>query len=169
MDFIQHTNNWIKGEIFEATIFGSFGLLTIFFSLLFWKFGGTPNSKTVIIPLAIVGFFFLVTAFSGIASNNKRLIQYSDAFQKNKPEFVKSEKMRVENFQNMYRATFIIASVCFFVASCFFLFTNNQTLRGIGIALVFFGLNGLIIDYFSKERADIYYKAIMTEIESHYS
>lgn len=169
MGFIQHTNNWIKGEIFEATIFGSFGLLIIIFSLLFWKFGGTANSKAVIIPLAIVGFFFLVTAFSGIVSNNKRLIQYSEAFQENKPEFVKSEKVRVENFQNMYRTTFVIASVCFFVASCFFLFTNNQTLQGIGIALVIFGLNGLIIDYFSKERADIYYKAITTEIESHYS
>lgn len=169
MDFIQHTTNWIKGEIFEATIFGSFGLLTIIFSLLFWKFGETPNSKAVIIPFAIVGFFFLVTAFSGIVSNNKRLIQYSEAFQENKSEFVKSEKKRVENFQNIYKTTFIIASVCFFVASCFFLFTNSHILRAIGLALVIFGMNGLIIDYFSKERADIYYKAITTEIESHYS
>ncbi len=35
MDLIQHTHNWTKGEIFGATIFGSFGLLTTIFGLLF--------------------------------------------------------------------------------------------------------------------------------------
>jgi uncharacterized Tic20 family protein len=169
MDFIQHTTNWVKGEIFEATIFGSFGLLTIICSLLLWKFGETPNSKAVIIPLAVVGVLFLATAISGISSNNKRLLQYTEAFNKDKAEFVKSEKKRVENFQYLYKMTIIIASVCFCVAICFFLFTNNHILKGIGLALIIFGLTGLIIDYFSKERADTYYKAITTEIESHYN
>jgi len=73
MDFIQHTTNWIKGEIFEATLFGSFGLLTIICSLLFWKFGDTPNSKAVIIPFIVVGLFFLGTAISGISSNKKEI------------------------------------------------------------------------------------------------
>ena len=106
---------------------------------------------------------------SNIASNNKRLTQYTEAFNKDKVEFIKSEKKRVEDFQYLYKMTIIIASVCFAVAICFFLFTNNHVLKAIGIALIIFGLTGLIIDYFSKERADNYYKAITTEIESHYS
>jgi len=167
MDFIQHTTNWIKGEIFEATLFGSFGLLTILLSLLLCKFGETPNSKAVIIPLALVGIFFLATAISGISSNNKRLPKYTEAFNKDKAEFVKSEKKRVEDFQYLYKMTIIIASVCFAVAICFFLFTNNHILKAIGLALIIFGLTGLIIDYFSKERADTYYKAITTEMKSH--
>jgi uncharacterized membrane protein len=166
MDFIQHTTNWIKGEIFEATIYGSFGLLAMIFSLLFWKFGETPNSKAVIIPFAIVGLFFLVTAVSGISSNNKRLTQYPKAFQENKAEFVKSEKKRVEDFQYLYRMTIIIATVCFVISISFFLFTNDHLLKAIGLALIVFGLTGLVIDYFSKERADTYYKVIKTEIES---
>ena len=169
MDFIQHTTNWVKGEIFEATIFGSFGLLTIIGSLLLWKFGETPNFKALIIPLAVVGVIFLATAISNIASNNKRLPQYTEAFNKDKAEFVKSEKKRVEDFQYLYKMTIIIASVCFVVAICFFLFTINPVLKAIGLALIIFGLTGLIIDYFSKERADNYYKAITTEIENHYS
>ena len=169
MEFIQHTTNWVKGEIFEATIFGLFGLLTIVCSLLFWKFGETLNFKALIIPLAVVGVIFLVTAISNIASNNKRLPQYTEAFNKDKTEFVKSEKKRVEDFQYLYKMTIIIASVCFAIAIGFFLFTNNHVLKAIGIALIIFGLTGLIIDYFSKERADTYYKAITTEIESHYS
>ena len=165
MDFIQHATNWVKGEIFEATIFGSFGLLTIILSLLLWKFGETPNSKAVIIPLAIVGIFFTATAISGISSNNKRLPQYTEAFNKDKVEFVKTEKKRVEDFQYLYKMTIIIASVCFAVAISFFLFTNNHILKAIGLALIIFGLTGLIIDYFSKERADTYYKEIKYELK----
>jgi hypothetical protein len=169
MDFLQQTINWVKGEIFEAIIIGSFGLLTIICSLLLWKFGETPNSKAVIIPLAIVGIFFLAIAIWGIASNNKRLPQYTEAFNKDKTEFVKSEKKRVEDFQYLYKMTIIIASVGFAIAICFFLFTNNHILKAIGLALIILGLTGLIIDYFSKERADTYYKAITTEMESHHS
>lgn len=36
---------------------------------------------------------------------------------------------------------------------------------GIGIALTYFALAGLVIDYFSQERADIYYKAILETIQ----
>ena len=169
MDFIQHTTNWVKGEIFEATIFGSFGLLTIICSLLFWKFGETLNSKAVIIPFAIVGVFFLATAISGIVSNNKRLTEYTEAFQKDEKSFIASEKKRVEDFQYLYKLTIIIASVSFALAIGFFWFTDNYILKAIGLALIVFGLTGLIIDYFSKERADYYYKAITTVIESHYS
>ncbi len=165
MDFIQHTINWVKGEIFEATIYGSFGLLTVICSLVLWKFGETPNSKALIIPLAIVGVFFLATAIGNISSNNKRLQQYTEAYSKDKIEFVKTEKKRVEDFQYLYKMTIIIALVCFAAAICFFLFTNNHILKAIGITLIIFGLNGLIIDYFSKERADIYYNLIEKEIE----
>jgi len=169
MDFINHTTNWVKGEIFEATIIGSFGLLTIICSLLLWKLGETPNSKAVIIPIAVVGIFFLATAISGISSNNKRLHQYTEAFNKDKAEFVKSEKKRVEDFQYLYKMTIVIASISFLLAICAFTFTHNATLRAIGIALAIFGITGLVIDYFSKERADNYYKEITTEIKSHYS
>jgi hypothetical protein len=169
MEFIQHTTNWVKGEIFEGIIIGSFGLLTIICSLLLWKFGETPNSKALLIPLAIVGIFILAIAIWGIASNNKKLPQYAEAFNKDKTGFVKSEKKRVEDFQYLYKMTIIIASVGFAIAICFFLFTNNHILKAIGLALIILGLTGLIIDYFSKERADTYYKAITTEMESRYS
>jgi hypothetical protein len=167
MDFIQHTIAWAKGEIFEATIFGSFGLLTIICSLFLWKFGDTPNDKALIMPLIVVGIFFLVTAISGISSNNKILPQYMEAYNSDKPAFIKSEKARVQGFQYLYKMTIVIASISFVLAICAFVLTHNATLRAIGIALVIFGITGLIIDYFSKERADNYYKQIVMEIENH--
>lgn len=164
MDFIQHTTSWIKGEIFEATLFGSFGLLTIISSFLLWKLGNTPGSKALIIPLALVGLFFLITAISGINANNKALPQYTAAFKQNPEAFIKSEKARVEGFQYLYKMTIVVASISFVLAICAFLFTQNTTLRGVGIALAILGLTGLIIDYFSKERADLYYSQIINSI-----
>lgn len=90
MDFIQHTLNWVKGEIFEALIFGSFGLIVIILSVLFWKFGGTPNSKALIIPFAIVGIFFFIMAITGIFNNNKRKDYYVEMYNKDKSTFVLS-------------------------------------------------------------------------------
>jgi O-antigen/teichoic acid export membrane protein len=165
MDFIQHTINWVKGEIFEAIIFGGFGLLTIICSLLFWIFGATLNSKAVTIPFSLVGIFFLITAISGIVNNNKRVREYTDAYQLNKVEFVFSEKKRVEDFQYLYKMTIIIASVSFALALSFFYLSDNFRLRAVGLALILFGMTGLVIDYFSKERADNYYKTILMQIE----
>lgn len=160
MDFTHHTTNWIKGEIFEAIIFGSFGLLIVLCSLLLWKFGETLNSKGLIIPLAVVGVFFFGTAISGISNNNKRLSQFTEAYNTDKSAFIQSEKKRVEDFQYLYKMTIIVASVCFALAIFFFIFPSNHILKAVGIALMIFGLTGLIIDYFSKERADNYYKEI---------
>jgi hypothetical protein len=167
MDFLQHTTNWIKGEIFEATIFGSFGLLTIISSLILWKFGDTPNSKALIIPIIVVGLLFWGTAITSINTNKKKLPQYTEAYKQDKSAFVKSEKARVESFQYLYKMTIIIASICFVLAICSFVFTHNPTVRAIGIALAVMGITGLTIDYFSKERADNYYKVILIELSNY--
>jgi ABC-type Fe3+-siderophore transport system permease subunit len=131
--------------------------------------GETPNCKVVIIPLATIGILLLTISVGGFVSNNKRLPQYTEAFNKDKTEFVKSKKKIVEDFQYLYIMTIIIASVGFAIAIYFFQFTNNHILKAIGLALIILGLAGLIIVYFSKGRADTYYKAITTEMESHYN
>lgn len=164
MAFIHHTAEWIKGEIFEATLFGAFGLAVCLGALLFWKFGETPNSKAVVIPFVIVGLFFAATAVGNIASNKNRLENYEQAFRNDQKSFVLSEKKRVEEFQYLYKMTIGIAAVSFALAIGSFLFTRHSTLQAIGLALVLFGLTGLIIDFFSKERANTYYKSIQAEI-----
>jgi hypothetical protein len=112
-----------------------------------------------------VGIFFLITAISGIVSNNKRVKEFTDSYQLNKVEFVFSEKKRVEDFQYLYKMTIIVATISFTVALFFFYFSDNHSLRAVGLALILFGMTGLVIDYFSKERADNYYKTILLEIE----
>lgn len=160
MSILNETVNWYKGEIFEATIFGSFGLLLILLGVFSWKFGLTPNSKSIVIPVIVIGFIFSTTAISGIISNNKRLKQI-EKVEIDTTNFVKEEIDRVNGFQYLYTMTKYIALVCFTVALCLFFFTNSANLQAIAIALIIMGLTGLVIDYFSKERADHYYEKLI--------
>jgi hypothetical protein len=168
MNLIQYTINWTKGEIFEATLFGAFGFLIIIIAAIYWKFGTTPNAKAMVIPLLVVGLFFAAMGVFGVLNNQKRIPQYEKAYEQNPSKFVQSEKQRVEDFQYLYTMTIIIASVSFAIAIGFFFLSSNHLLKAIGIALILFGLTGLGIDYFSKERADIYYKEIKKELENYH-
>lgn len=164
MDFVQHSINWSKGEIFEATFIGIFGLAVAIVGFLFWKLGVTPGAKAMLIPLVVVGLLFAASGASMYFSNHKRIPAYQKAYAEDPAAFVQAEKERVEGFQYMYTVTNILASVFFVTAMAFFWLSLNPHLRAAGIALVIFGLSGLMIDFFSKERADIYYERIQTEL-----
>lgn len=161
MDFITYSLQWTKGEIFEAAIFGSFGLVTIIVAIIFWKFGETPNAKAMLIPLIVVGILFAGAGASGVINNQKRIPKFEKAYSENPLAFLQDEKERVEGFQYLYTMTLIIATISFALAIGFFWFSDNHILKAIGIALILLGLTGLAIDYFSKERADIYYEKIL--------
>lgn len=165
MEFINHTITWSKGEIFEGVIIAVFGILTIVLGVIFWKFGGTPNAKALLIPLIMVGLIFTGSGISMIIFNQKRIVKFEQTFQKDPETFVQQEKQRVEDFQYLYTITKVLATIFFALALIFFWFTKNHHLQAIGIALILFGLSGLVIDYFSEERADTYYEIILKELE----
>jgi hypothetical protein len=79
MDLIQHTLQWTKGEILEATIVGVFGVTVITCGALFWTLGNTPNGKAMVIPLLVVGLFYTIASVSGVIRNNQRMQQYQAA------------------------------------------------------------------------------------------
>lgn len=160
MEFITHTINWIKGEMFEASIIGIFGTLVVLSGIAFWKFGVTPTAKSLILPLIVVGVIFISSGVSMYFSNQKRLVEYQQNYQENKTEFIQQEKERVENFQYMYNISKILATVGFLVALIAFWFTKSSTFQGIAIGLAIFGFTSLVIDFFSEERASIYYDKI---------
>lgn len=161
MNLIDFTTNWIKGELFEAKLILSFGLLTIVAGLLFWKIGTTPNAKALLFPLIIVGMVYSAVGGGMLVSNQKRLVELPQSYSQNKAEFAQLEKKRVEDFQYQYKISKIVATICFALTILIFWFTKNPTWQGIGIALAIFGLAGLVVDSFSEERANIYYSKIL--------
>lgn len=164
MDFLQNTLNWVKGEMFEASVIFLVGIFIMVSAISFWQFGTTPYSKALVIPLAITGLIFCGVGASGYLSNQKRLTEYPTQYEKNHTEFIQSEKQRVEGFQYMYKVSLAVFGVSALVVLIAFLFTENKTFQSIAIALMIIGSSLVVIDFFSKERATIYYGQINEEL-----
>lgn len=164
MEFIQHTIYWIKGELFEAKLILAFGLFTIIAGFLFWKLGATPNAKALFLPLIVVGVVYSSIGGGMLYANPRRMIELPQAYKQDKAAFVKSEQKRVDDFQYGYKVSKIVATLFFLLTLVIFWSTKNPTWMGIGIALSYFALAGLLVDYFSQERADNYYQAILAAL-----
>ena len=164
MEFIQYSVAWAKGEIFEASLIGSTGLLTVLLALVCHFAEQTPQVKAMFWPLLSVGFIFLLAGISGYFSNQNRIQLFEQAWQLDPLNFVTVEKARVEEFAGLYTFTLILSSTCFTGAITLFYLSNLPHLRAIGLALALVGLAGLVIDAFAKERADQYYKLITIEL-----
>jgi hypothetical protein len=55
MTFIEHTLNWVRGEIFEGGNACSLGAMLVVLAAYFWKFGHSSTAKVLIIPFLVVG------------------------------------------------------------------------------------------------------------------
>lgn len=165
MDFYQHTENWLKGELFEGAIILVSGIILVVISLLFWKYGTTPNAKALVIPILIVGLIFTLGIASMMVSNQKRVRNFEKHYQENPKEFVVHEKLRVEDFQVLYKYSVGFAAFSFLLTIIAFGFMENRILQSICIALMIISVSLIVIDHFSKERAQLYYQHILTEIQ----
>lgn len=165
MNFFNNTSTWIEGEIFEAVLIFVFGVFVILSGIMFWKFGTTPNARALIVPLIVAGAVYAAIGSSMYFSNRNRLHAYQQSYSQNKQEFIQAEKKRVEDFQYMYTISKVVATVFFTLTLLIFWFSKNPTLQGWGIGLTVFAISGLVVDYFSQERAEIYYKAILTALK----
>ena len=160
MDFVRHSVAWVRGEIFEMTFITVAGAALVALGIAFWRFGATPLAKSMLVPLVVLGVLFSSIGVSGYATNRRRIPAFEQAYRENATAFVRAEKERVEGFQYMYRITNVLAPICFALAVALFWLTLDPHARAVGIALVLFGLFGLVIDGFSKERADLYYAKV---------
>ncbi len=165
MKLFEHTQNWLEGELFEGTIVLVSGIILLIISLVLWKFGSTPNAKALIIPIMVVGLLFSLGIGSMMVSNQKRIINFEKAYQENPKEFIESEKQRVEDFQVLYIYSVGFAAFSFLLTIFAFGFMENRIFQSVCIALMIVSVSLIIIDHFSKERAQIYYQHIVNEIQ----
>ncbi|MBP2833115.1 hypothetical protein J8281_13050 [Aquimarina sp. U1-2] len=163
MDVFTHTLNWIKGEIFESYIFGSFGLVLVSVAFSFKYFGTTPNAKNLFIPLVLVSVIFICLSSYQIYSNTKRKKVFELEYKTDKNSFLEKEKQRVSGFSDIFKFTIAIGTISIGLGVLLFVLYQKSNVQAWSIALILFGLTGLTIDFFAKERADEYEKQLITD------
>ena len=163
MNFIQHTIEWYKGEVFEALLSFGFGIFIIILGIIFGRFGSTEGAQAMVIPLVVIGIIIGGSGAYNAYSNQKKIEELRNNSPSYTTEFIQSEKERVERFQYLYTFTKFLATGLFASALLIFFFVSNKNGLAIAITMIIMGLSGLVIDFFSKERADIYYEIILKQ------
>lgn len=164
MDFYSHTQHWIKGELFESVVILAFAVMLLIIAVALWKFGTTAGAKALILPLILISAVYLGVGASLQTSNQARLQNFPTQYQQNPTAFIHAEKKRVEDFQYQYKISKAVATVCFAIALVIFWLGLAPVWQGVALGLAFFGLTGLVVDYFSQERSQIYYQAIVSAL-----
>lgn len=165
MNVIEYSIAWAKGEQFEGMCIAIAGVLSLFLAGLSWKYGTTINAKSLVLPTLVFGCLFILMGGYMIYSNGQRQTEFQQAYETNSEHFTIAEKKRVEDFQFMYPTSLAISAVCFLITLIAFTWGKNPTFHAIGIVLSVFGLSLIIIDYFSKERASMYYEQILQQLQ----
>ncbi|MCY4267415.1 MAG: hypothetical protein OXC67_05945 [Flavobacteriaceae bacterium] len=165
MHFINHTLEWYKGEAFESLVSSVFGVLLIIVALYSWRMGTTQGAHALVIPLLLIGLLLVGFGSYGYFKNQNAIKHFEQVQPKEMASFIQSEKERVEGFQSLYTFTKYLALSLFALAMIIFFFIENKNWQAIAIAFIIIGISGLIIDYFSEERANNYYSIILEYVK----
>lgn len=156
MNFIEHSLNWCRGEVFEGKMLALFGLVLLILSIVYWRFGSTPFAKAMIIPMLIVGGMFVAVGSTMVVNNTKRIDTYQAEYGKDAAGFAQSEKVRTDAFIVWYPYTRWIMAALTIIGLAAFIYVPTANGRAIGLALILFSFSALYLDHFSEERAATY-------------
>ena len=161
MDFIEYTRKWFEGEIFEDYAMVGAGVVMLVLTFAVWRFGASDSTRAIWIPMLLVALLHAAGGASLAINNHHRLTQFEKQYQEQPVEqFVQSEKARVDGFMGIYLMTIVVAAILFVAGTCMFAFCPALWLRGTALVLIYLALSGLVIDYFSKDRALVYLQEI---------
>ncbi|MBL4782243.1 MAG: hypothetical protein JKX92_08375 [Porticoccaceae bacterium] len=165
MGIISGSLQWCKGEIFEGRLYLLFGICVCLLAFLYWKSGSTVFAKAMFLPFLLLGLLASGTGLSLMMSNEKRLIDYQQAFDSSPNEFLASDKLRTEGFIGWYPYTMYGMSTLIIIGIALFLFLPTATGRAYGLATILLGFSILFLDHFSEERAHRYHGKILAALE----
>lgn len=165
MDFIQHTVNWCKGEIFEGKMSMLFGAILLVISLVYWKLGSTPYAKAMFLPLLMVALLAIGAGIYLISANRARIPVYTEACNADSERFIQHEKERTEAFIKWYpRSQYIFLGVLI-VGAMAMILSHGAMFRAVGIGLMILSLYVFVLDHFSEERAAVYHRHIVRALK----
>ena len=164
MDFINHTINWCKGEIFEGKLSLLFGAIIFIISFCYLKLGTTSHAKAMFWPLLVVALISISAGIYLLTTNSKRILEYPTKYGENQIVFVQAEKNRTEEFIGWYPKTQKILFVLMVAGMLCMIFSHSAIIRAIGIGLMLLSIYGFVLDHFSEERANIYHDEIIEHL-----
>ena len=153
---LDHSLNWIDGELMEGSAVFVVGLALLVSAFALRNFGESAATKAFFWPGLTLGLLFASMTLPGICNNFRRQSLFRESYQQDPAGFVLAEISRVTNFMDWYFYTYLVGSILIVAGLLGFLTLSSPTNKAISLTLIVLGASGLFIDFFSKERAVIY-------------
>lgn len=159
MELIEHTANWVKGEVTHGKIMTLMGLVLLICCILVWK-NGTVLLKGMLIPLSLLVLFTIGFGVGLMIARPKHLQELRTAYQANRQEVFKKEKTRAFKDQNAYFKFNVVWAILIIGGLIFYFVTGRLYYKGLALGILFFAISVMIVDNIMHERSKRYYEAL---------
>jgi hypothetical protein len=159
MELINHTADWVRGEVFQGRIMLALGLLVLILGILILN-SDNILLRGMIIPIGLI--LLILWAYGGFQNfgRPKHLIMVTEAHAENPKVALEMEYNKAIKDTSTYKILKIVWPI-FMVLSIFFYFVvSNQYYKGLSIGLIGLFLVILILDSVLDYRLKIYLEEI---------
>lgn len=156
MTAFDHALRWIHGEMIEGGVAIAFGLLLVAGGALLGKFGESPATRAMVVPLVALGGAIAVMCAVMELNNVLRIDAFRQAHAVDPSAFAEREIARVQGFMGWFRYTLAGGAVVVIGGLVVFFFRSEPLARAIGLATIILGVTALHFDFFSEARAKRY-------------
>ena len=161
MELLKFATEWAKAEVFSARFFILFALMFLIASLGFWQLGKTEMAKAFIIPTLVAGALLMAVGVGILFTNKARVTSFTEAYNTNPTEFVKSEIARTEQSMSEYKTiVFKVIPVIIAVAALMIVFIDRPIWRVICITTIGMMVVILLVDSNAMARILEYHKQL---------
>jgi hypothetical protein len=161
MNIVDVMTDYLRGEKLEALVFIlPLGLASLVFGAWLLTDAKEPFFRGVAAPFLVLGLVLTIVGGSVGFRTPAQVERLSAAFVAEPEKTRAEEQARMEKVNKAW-PVYLTAWATFTVVGLLLRFAlKNEFARGIGIALVFFGGVGMLIDGFAERRAHPYTRAL---------
>ncbi len=159
MDFINHTSNWVKGDIFQGRVMLSIGILLLITAFAILKSNHT-FLKGSLIPLGLA-ITILIGYGSFLAfSRSEHLVNVKTEYIENNEKAIQQEYEKAAKDNKAYSTLKPIWVILITISSVLFYFCKTDYLKGLSVGLIGLFLIALIIDSLLHHRLKPYFEIL---------
>ena len=159
MELINHTTQWVKGEVLQGRIGFGAGILIVLTFLYFADFEQSFY-KGMILPMAILQLVLLGYSGFQMVMRPKHIEKVSQEIQLNPANAVSMELEKSQKDDKIFSIIRIVWPALFVVSLILFFILKSEFFKGMGLGfVVFFGI-AFIFDSFLHYRLKTYLTAL---------
>lgn len=162
MDILKTATDWAKAEVFSSQFFILFGLFFVLATIGFWQWGRTDVAKAYVIPTLVAGILLLTVGVGIFFANKSRITSFTDAYNNDASNFVKSEIVRTEKSMGEYQLiVFKVIPLIIVVSALLIIFMERANWRAICTTVIAMMIVIILVDNNANARIVNYHDQLI--------